>query len=432
MIQHKPKINSSVSIPVILICIVTFFFPFVNILYLFLPINFLGKNLWIVIPIFVITVLFVMSLVNARQFMVFDKFDIGLLVIAMLGVLIHSVRELLYSESRSILDLRYIISSILFLLVFKRFVQGEKNQEWVTAAVLLTCFMQAVLGILHAHFFSHININVETLEFFLEAERTREGGTLGSSIYANFIVCGMFLLVARSSRLSHAGYGVLENIAILVMLYAVTLSGSRYPMFCAFLLTAFFLFRSLSNWRQTAVLLGAAFIVTSFVLLNEEGVELYSILRFSEDTGGRFDKLVLPLMLLFDRLLYFLIGVPSDLTAATFSEDGFGISDNSYMLMALQSGVLFAVVWFSFFINLLRRNVANGFSFFFMIYVLIGLGLTNSILWEPWSFVAMLISILIYNGAPAYRWVFASQSQVKKVEFEYTGFSGDNTSRDLG
>lgn len=431
MIQHKPKKNSAVSIPAVFISIITFFFPFVNILYLFLPMNFLGKNLWIVIPIFVITVLFAMSLVNARQFMVFNKFDIGLLMIAVPGVLIHLMRELLYSESRSILDLRYIISSILFLLVFKRFVQGEKNQAWVLGAVLLTCLTQAVLGILHAHFFSHININVETLEFFLEAERTREGGTLGASIYANFIVCGMFLLATKNSRLSFGGYGVFENIAILIMLYAVTLSGSRYPILWAFLLTVVFMFRSLSNWKQTAVLLGVVFMMTSFVLLKEEGVELYGIFRFSEDAGGRLDKLVLPLMLLFDRFLYFLIGVPSELIAGTFSEDGFGISDNSYMLMALQFGALFAVVWFFFFINLLRRNVANGFSSLFMIYILIGFGLTNSILWEPWSYVAMLASTLLYNDAPAYRGVLSSQPQVKKVEFERTGLLGDNTRQDL-
>ncbi|MBI3804166.1 MAG: hypothetical protein HY282_10440 [Nitrospirae bacterium] len=409
MIQHNPKATRTLSIQAVVISFITLFFPFTNILPLFFPIQFLGKNAWLVLPIVVIAAMFVISLFTEGKFVVFHTVDLGLLVIAVLGWLIHAARGLAYTESRSILDLRYIISSIIFLLAFKRIVEGAGNLESITWAVLLTCLIQAILGILHAHFFSYININVEDLEFFFDAERTREGGTLGASIYANFIVCGMFLLVARKSNLSSIRYAVFENVAILAMLYAITLSGSRYPMICAFLLTCIFLSKSLSNWRQMAALFGLVAVISYFFLANKEGLEFHSILRFSEDSGGRLDKLLLPLMLLSDRFIHFLIGAPSALIEATFSEDGLGISDNSYMLMSLQFGTVFAICWFTFFIHLLRRNALNRFSFLFMIYVLVGLGLTNGILWEPWVFVAMLVSTIIYHDAPAYRKIPATR-----------------------
>jgi hypothetical protein len=98
------------------------------------------------------------------------------------------------------------------------------------------------------------------------------------------------------------------------------------------------------------------------------------------------------------------------LSETTFSEEGFGISDNSYMLMALQFGGIFAIFWFIFFIRLLMRNVLDWFTFLFTIYVLIGLGLTNGILWEPWVYVATLSATILY----------------KKVKLESTKLSDHN------
>lgn len=399
MIKHDQNTIRSVPISAALISFLTLFFPFANILPLFFPVQFLGKNIWIVLPVLLIAAMYAVALVKTRQSIAFTKFDGGLFVLALLGALIYEIREALYSDPGSILDVRYIISPLLFLSVFKIFVQGERNVVFVTRAVVLTCLIQAVLGILHAHFFSYININIETSEFVLEAERTREGGTLGASIYANVIVCGMFLIVFGSSRSSRVRYVLIETMATLVMLYAVTLSGSRYPMIVASLLTIGLLSRSLLNWRQMAVLLAVVAIASYFIFLNEEGVELLGIFRLSEDSGGRVDKFITPLMLLSDGLSNFVIGPPSLLTAATFSEDGFGISDNSYMLMALQFGVLFAVSWFTFFTGLLWRNASSYFSVFFIVYLLLGLGVTNSILWEPWTFVAMLSWTIIYKKA---------------------------------
>lgn len=382
-----------------LISFLVLFFPFANILPLFFPVQFLGKNIWIVLPVMVMAAMYAVSLVKTRQFIAFTKFDLGLFVVAVLGALIYEIRETLYSDPGTILDVRYIISALLFSSVFKIFVQDEKSIVFVTRAVILTCLLQAVLGILHAHFFSYININIETSEFVLEAERTREGGTLGASIYANVIVCGMFLIVAGSSKSSRVRYVLLETMATLVMLYAVTLSGSRYPMIVASLLTVGLLSRSLLNWRQMAVLLVVVAVASYYIFLNEEGVELLSIFRLSEDSGGRIDTLIMPLVLLSDQFLSFLIGPSAELIVSTVSEDGRGISDNSYMLMALQFGALFAIVWFAFFIDLLWRNVLNRISFFFMVYVLLGLGVTNSILWEPWIFVAMLTGSILYKKA---------------------------------
>ncbi|MCG3110373.1 MAG: hypothetical protein MCM46_01000 [Candidatus Manganitrophus sp. SB1] len=401
MMLAKDSTSDSISIPAVLIAATALIFPFVNIIYIIYPITFLGKNVWLVAPVLVIMALYLSTLFDVRKGFTVKKTDIIFLAIVIAGGLIFYLRELVYVERRSFLDYRYILAPTIFLLVSKRFVNGDKNINFLSSALVLTCFIQAILGILHASFFPELNIsfdpdNVKNVEFVFDAERTREGGTLGASIYANVIVCGMFLLATKRPTPTSLRSSILLTISIMVMLYAVTLSGSRYPIVIAGLLTLTFFINSLSNWRQW-VAIGMLAIFSIIWFTNMENVEFYSIFRFSEDSGGRIDKLILPFELLIADMFHLLVGASNELTANTYSSSGVGISDNSYWLLSLQFGPIFALFWFGFVVNLLMRDIVNNASFFFLVYFLIGLGITNCILWEPWVFLAIFTGTILHR-----------------------------------
>lgn len=401
MTSTQLNTSGSLSVPTVLIAIIAFIFPLVNMIYIFYPLNFMGKNIWLVIPVLVILVLYLSTLANLREGITVKKSDVFFLVIMVVGGFIFYLRELLYAEQRSFLDIRYIFSPIIFLLVSMRLIKGEKQIHFLSGVLIATCFIQAVLGILHNAFFPEINIrfdpdNAKEMELIFDAERTREGGTLGASIYANVILCGMFLLTKKSSSRTPFHTAILLFISILIMFYAVTLSGSRYPIVIAGLLALVFFSRSLSNWRFW-VAMGVFALFSLFLLMNMETVELYSIYRFDQDSGGRLDKLILPFELLTANILHLLVGASSELTANTFSLSGVGISDNSYWLLSLQFGPIYALLWFGFVVNLVKENIVNNTSFLFIVYLLVGLGITNCILWEPWVFLAILTVVVLYK-----------------------------------
>lgn len=397
----KHDVLDIISIPVILISLVTFIFPFVNLLYVFLPVNFFGKNIWLSVTVLTIFALFFLTFFNEKRNVVFKKNDLIFFFTSIVFVCVLLMRSLAYFEPASLLDKRFIFVPFIFFLVLIRFVKGQRNVNLLRWVLIATCFIQALLGILHAHFFSEINLVISPddskgIELVFDAQRTREGGTLGESIYANVVVCGMFLLASLNDKRMSFRANFLLISSILIMLYAVLLSGSRYPIGVGALLSAYLLLKFLTSFRQ--ILVALTLLVVAIVFMDK--FEFLGILRFDQDSGGRIDKLLLPLELLSGSIMSFFIGAPSSVIANTVSAEGVAISDNSYMLVAVEFGFFFSVGFFVFLIELFRRNISDRFSLFYLIYVFIGLGITNCILWEPWVFIAMLTSCILYYGKP--------------------------------
>jgi hypothetical protein len=401
MILTRNNPSHSFPVPILVIATVALIFPLVNIIYVFYPISFLGKNIWLVLPVLVILTFYLSTLFKLKENLTVEKTDVIFLGIMALAGLIFYFRDLVYAENRSFLDFRYIFSPVIFLLVLKRFIKGERNTHFLSSILITICLIQAVLGILHTYFFPELNIsfdpdNAKEMALIFDAEKTREGGTLGASIYANVIVCGMFLLATKNSTQASFRSSILSIISVVMMLYAVTLSGSRYPIVVAGLLTLIFFSNSLANWRYWAAI-GVLGLFSFIFFTTMGGVEFNGIFRFNEDSGGRGDKFILPFELITANMLHLLVGASTEVTANTFSSSGVGISDNSYWLLSLQFGPVFALVWFGFVINLLKQNIVNHASFLFIVYFLIGLGITNCILWEPWIFLAILTAIILHQ-----------------------------------
>jgi hypothetical protein len=375
-------------------------FPFVNIAYIFAPLEVFGKNLWLVGSMAVAAMLYVLTWIRPGRIIFFERTDFGFAVLSVLFVLIFLTRELVYAEQLSVFGYRYVFVAFLLLLLLKRSVTGSGNVHLLVWSVVIACLLQAAIGILHSHVFPSVNIVInpedpKDIQLLFDSERTREGGTLGASIYANVVVCGMFLLYAMDRKGLSANRAIAGTVMMWGMLYAVTLSGSRYPMLVAGLLAVASLTKRFTNWRHAVALAGVVLLLLAVVAARVETLEIMSVWRFEEDSGGRLEKLLMPLQILSENLQHFLIGASSELVEATVSPDGVGISDNSYMLFALSVGVPYAVVWFGSFILLLWGNTSDVTSRVFMLYMLGCLGLTNAILWEPWIFIAILTSALL-------------------------------------
>jgi hypothetical protein len=124
-------------------------------------------------------------------------------------------------------------------------------------------------------------------------------------------------------------------------------------------------------------------------------IELLESFRFNHDLGGRVEKIKLSLSIIFESVTHFFNGPPLTVTANTSSAEGYNLSDNSYLAIALSFGVPFALLFFIYLISFINWKNSNGLYKLFTIYFLFGLGVTNSIYWESFIFVASFCWLLL-------------------------------------
>jgi hypothetical protein len=168
------------------LAVLTVAYPFLTIAHVFRPIEIFGKNIYISMPalFFLMSALYIAfkqhgDVVHLKPFLYFVPCMV-------LGSLIFLLRSVLYDESVNILYMRFVIMLPLFIFVISNVVRSAARREWAAALLLTAVVTQAIIGIVHQHFFSNINIQpgVDTdnpFELHYEAVRTREAGTLLSA-----------------------------------------------------------------------------------------------------------------------------------------------------------------------------------------------------------------------------------------------------------
>jgi hypothetical protein len=166
--------------------------------------------------------------------------------------------------------------------------------------------------------------------------------------------------------------------------YALALAGSRFPTVIGLIL-AMVIMRNIVRTNK-GLGITVMLVIGALAMFVAVQPELLESIRLSEGSGGRWDKLVLPLEMLTSNFLDLLIGSTLRAIDSATSAEGIGISDNSYMLMALQFGMPFAVVWFSLVFVQLKSIAVHTSMRYTLLYFLLALGVTNAILWEPWLF----------------------------------------------
>jgi hypothetical protein len=262
--------------------------------------------------------------------------------------------------------------------------------------VLAQGILTSIARIINFYIFPNVMVSrseIDEVYINTEGQLTRDL-LMGSSISGNHIICGMITLLVlfdqRRVVLSYPAFITTQFILLLGVLNTL----SRYPIFVAVI---FFLL-SVFNVRRAKIkdlfiilvlLVGLVFFNIKIGFLD---IDFYS--RFAEDSGGRDDKLKVAFILLSNSAVDFLIGSPNEMISRT-TVNGVNISDNSYGLLAITLGVPFMCCYFVAILKNLYKATAGLISKIAFIYILIGLGLTNCILWEPWVFTAFLCMAVV-------------------------------------
>lgn len=380
----------------IILGLIVLLFPYINLLALLKPIGLFGKNAYLIliVGLTVYAYLHYIFFVNRGRV---NIEEISALVLFLFFIAILVVRYFYYGESRNVLSYHHFILPVMFLFVAKRLIDAFPAALVIGYVLVVSALLQSVFVILHSIWFSNIQVIATEFvgpSFGFDMETTRDG-LLGASIGSYQIICGMFMLYALNKVGSRKNVlrWFLYYLLLLFMFYAIAISGSRYPTAVAMLL----ILASVDIRRNLNSKEGLAFIV----MVVCAGAyfwfyfQPYSNFRFFEDSGQRIDKLLLSLTMLTDNSTSFLLGASSETVGSTVTVYGATVSDNSYMLIALEAGVPFALLFFVTLVGGMSKIIQGVIPLLFLAFVVVGLSLTNSILWTSWIFIVMITLVVI-------------------------------------
>ena len=384
--------------PIIIVAIVIVIVPFSNLLHYLLPVNNLfGKSAWVVVPTLVLVVIYFYKVVNTNIFPRITMPDFAMIIFVVVSLLIVLIRNAFYGEGISFISNRYIATSLIYLLLAIKLLDNNKALLFIALSIVAQGFLLSLGQVINFHFFPTFELASDDsgiIGFTTDGIQSRSR-LFSASISANLILCAMFVMFTMYKTnllaINYKTYWILN----LIMIYAISLGGSRYPFLIALILIGLSLY-------YFEFLKSSLFLVTIFItiLLIQNIIADFgfaSTFRFDQDYGGRSDKFLLPIQLLGESIRNFIIGCSSYQIANSFSTSGVGISDNSYLALALSFGVPFAVAYFTTIFRIMRKRIFDIISILFVIYLGVGFGITNCIYWESWMCISMF-SIVVISG----------------------------------
>lgn len=380
---------------------ITLVFPFVNLFHVFYSVSILGKSAWITVPVIALGIAYLYLTATNRSKM--TNSDLKFFIIMTIGLFIYAIRELIYSEGRNLLNYRYIATSLMFILLYIHIKNNDILVKSMMYAISLQGAFVALARSINYYFFPNLMISYDGENGFGGEAFINSSGELtrdllmGASISANHIVCGMFMLITLKRHfMKRLPFSIFMACQFFMMLSTFN-TGSRYPMTVAVGLFTLSMFqiRIFSGKEFKFVFIGLMMVTFAVILVSE-----YSNFfeRFGEDSGGRYEKLQLTFLFISTSATDFLIGSSSSFINST-TLNNIVLSDNSYGLIATSLGVPFSIIFFWFLFSTLWKIKADWLSLIFLLYILIGLGITNCISWEPWVFTALFAyGITSYYG----------------------------------
>lgn len=375
--------------------------PFTQIFHIIYPINIFDKSAWIALPVLALFSLYIGKSINKKLSL--KKTTLSVLSVIFLSFIIYFIRKIIY-EDNSIINIRYITTSLVYIMLVICFTQNSFAMRALGYAVLLQSFLVAVIRMANFYIFPNYaigNAELESSEQFINsnAEIGREL-LFVSSISANHIVCGMFvgliLFKAKIVRWSPVKIVFFQ----LFMMLATFNTQSRYPIAVAIAIFCLTLLQlKITSLKNIIFLLLTSIILFVIVANFQTGFDEFinKILTVSVHEK-RGDKLIATYILITNSALDFLIGSSSSLVLAT-EVNGTLISDNSYGLIATSFGVPFACIYFVMLFKIFYKNKSDSISIYCLLYIFIGFALTNCILWEAWVFTSFVsYGIASYYG----------------------------------
>jgi len=317
--------------------------------------------------------------VNVREWLLFIFLSFFLLVIIVLKKLAFDIGLGEMNGSRY-----YLIVFLYYYITVWLIVNGELKLDFLFNNIVINSLLQALFGISHYIFFPTFNIyplflhGVDLDDFTIAGGMTRESGLLGNaSVYANFLLLGLFLILNR--MLVKKDHGVIKYLYCFILLFGIFLSRSRFPIFFALLALGLFCFKSISFKKFALIFIIIFVVMFGAVKYIFKGYEMKDILFFE----NRALKYKTAYSILKADIRYDIIGTPRKILQA--SEDPASVfSDNAYLEIALNCGIPFAIIYYILFFRIFLLSSNNFKSYFFIFYMLSLLFMTNCMGWNYW------------------------------------------------
>lgn len=382
----------------------TALYQFLPMFHFFVPVQFLGKNIYTVIPAAVMIAVFLLILPAIWRTPLTPLQAGGFAALAFIWLLVLAGRIAIFGELVDVLRERYLLLFFVYSAVLRYVAVDPKSHTQLSRLLIGALCAQAVFGILHTHFFPFLQVEPDSSGDLgigvAQDEGSGENGTLlVRSTFGDVLVCGQFLLLTER-RLPFALRAVLMG----VLFYAVSLSGARYPQVWSALLTAALFINRRMNRAAPVVLAAIVLAGIAMQLTGWTPFELQSELRFDEDSGGRAEKLGLVMDVLSNYWpLSAFIGVPTSAALTAVSATGVVISDDSYGEIVMDFGVTGLLLFLTCLFVWIVRWPMSLVSAAMLIFLLGNFAFTNSILWDVWLFYFLAAWWLVYTETRTFR-----------------------------
>ena len=387
-----------------------------------LPIDFLGKNFYVL----AVTAIAYMSFVYCL-FIKNEKQDIKILniihfFIFLTFLLIHLI---VHGDWKYLIDFRLGISLMVFMVIAWAICES-RYREALFGIIILQSLIQASFAIINYYFVpglvlgTEITPNGEVFYFYPEGtlnEGARVSGVLlNPSLFGNMVVLGLLLFALRPQSQKITFLKAFFNLSVIgTMYYAVMLSHSRYPSTIATLVLIFYflkLFRRVRSNTVVRLIFYLLLLTLVFVLLGEYG-PIFNKLMAKGFDNLRAIKYFAGMQVVLDNVVTMLIGEHRELHSAIRIDEltgvvsnqkeihpddrmGIRISDNSFILLILSLGIIYTMFYALYMILFIRNSVRfNLNTILMLIYFLGALFLTSAIYWDVFIFYFFAVLFLL-------------------------------------
>lgn len=336
--------------------------------------NILGKNAYIVLITGLIAILFLLNWIKLRYLLSRYAYFALILPALILLLRMYFYHEITLTE---IISARSIFMIPIYLLVAKYFTDSVFKKNLVSTIIIITALVHAIFGLFHHYYYMFIEIGTHGTQTLIGS---RESGMLiSSNCYANFILLGMLLLTNLSKDIFIQKYFTWRCITLFIMFWGILLSVSRLSCcFAAF--TIFVFIKNNFSTRKSWLLPFGMIFLMGYVFHDIIGQVLN---RLMMEGVGR-EKNIIVMHMLFSHFQYMLLGIPQYIVSHTYDIAGHAFSDNSYMSLILNYGVVAFSVWFIAMVGLVNKTIVWRQCKYMLSYLLVILYFTNAILWDFW------------------------------------------------
>ncbi len=297
--------------------------------------------------------------------------------VSVLAILILAARIFIYRDvsASGLSYFRPAFTILLYWFMAEALMKRPGVKSLLSKIIVANSLIHAIIGIL-------IQQKLLALPFLDNAVRM-SGILFSPAVYANLSLLGILTLIF-AFNVTNKRSEILRTVCLLILFYAVFISKTRVPLvFAIAILSLHVLAKDKTVWFKPLVLLAISAALLNLFFNKTELIKRVLML----DDGGRFLKNVLGMSVLLQDFTAVVIGPALDASQVTLP-GGEGISDNSFIEMALKFGIVFMAIWSIVLFSAITKMVRpfSLKSVFIILYVLSCFFLTNCLLWDAWVY----------------------------------------------